>query len=141
MFNIQNLKDSQYFIKNNKKGGTHFRLSSNLGSVQHETTTSTLDFIDVTLVRMDKLRNKLGPMRLQLRLLIYGSKLSGWEIGTFCVTFCQFSWWLGVKMSHPRANKKSTQLTCTLRRVTAWLCFYSKWAQFNTINNYQFVER
>ena len=38
---------------------------------------------------------------------LYGSKLSGWEICTFRVTFCQFSWWPRVKMSHRRAGKKS----------------------------------
>ena len=37
---------------------------------------------------------------------IYGSKLSGWEILTFCVNFCQFSLWHGVKMSNCRAEKK-----------------------------------
>ena len=36
----------------------------------------------------------------------YGSKWSGWEICTFCVTFCQFSLWPGVKMSHQRARKE-----------------------------------
>ena len=33
------------------------------------------------------------------------------------------------------ARKKSTQLTSTLKTETAWLCFYSKWAKFSTINS------
>ena len=63
---------------------------------------------------------------------IYGSKLSGWEILTFCVNFCQFSLWPGVKISYRRPEKK---VLCTLRTVMALLCCYSKWAQFNAINN------
>ena len=31
-------------------------------------------------------------------------------------------------------RKKSTQLTSKLKRITTWLCFYGKWAQFNTLN-------
>ena len=31
--------------------------------------------------------------------------------------------------------EKNPQLTSTLRTVMAWLCFYGKWAQFNTFND------
>ena len=44
----------------------------------------------------------------ELNIARYGSKLSRWEICTFCVTFCQFSWWPGIKMSHLRAGTKNT---------------------------------
>ena len=38
--------------------------------------------------------------------ITYGSKLSGWEISTFCVTFFQFSSWPGVKMGHQKSEEK-----------------------------------
>ena len=38
-------------------------------------------------------------------------KLSGWEIFTHRVTFCQFSWWHEVKMNQQRAKKKIYKYT------------------------------
>ena len=37
---------------------------------------------------------------------VYGSKLSGWEICSFCVTFCQFSSWPAVKWTIRGLRKK-----------------------------------
>ena len=53
-----------------------------------------------------------NPHILQCSLIDTGEKYTyGWkfslrEINTFCVTFCQFSSWPRVKMSHRRAQKK-----------------------------------
>ena len=62
---------------------------------------------------------------------LYGLKLSGWEICTFCVIFCQFSTWPGVTWS----RTKNTQLTSTLRRVMGLPCFYCILIQFDRVNN------
>ena len=45
------------------------------------------------------LKSQRSPRAWLYCLLLYGSKLSGWEIFTFRVTFCQFSWWPGVQIS------------------------------------------
>ena len=61
---------------------------------------------------------------------IYGSKLSGWEICSFCVTFCQFSTWPRVKMSYLRDKQKTPSGQVYYWRVVGLPCFYCNLIQF-----------
>ena len=71
-----------------------------------------LENIGPTAMAMHKISssNIAHPVSRKLNLIscfsLYGSKLSGWEICTYCVTFWQISLWPGVQICHQRAKKK-----------------------------------